>query len=219
MRTVMNSIAFAVLVALSAGAHGDTVYVGTDEVPRPIDVARALAGADFQPTVKKRGLSLESDAPAQRIAGGVETKPVASTQPKPVRVARSAAPAAPAAATAPASAPAAAPGTLAVAVAFAFGSADLTPPARAQLDSIAEGLKLLKADATVVIEGHTDSIGPDDYNLALSDRRAASVKRYLVEQHGIATARLTTLGKGKTEPLADTPPHAARNRRVAFRLG
>jgi outer membrane protein OmpA-like peptidoglycan-associated protein len=215
MRSPLNSIAFAVLAALSGAAAADTVYVDADQVPRPIDVARALAGADFQPALKKRGLSLESDAPAQRIGGGgVETRPVASTSPKPVKVAATAAPS-----TAPAPAPAAAPGTLAVAVAFAFGSADLTPPARAQLDSIAEGLKLLKADAAVVIEGHTDSVGPDAYNLALSDRRAAAVKRYLVERHGIAEQRLATIGKGKTEPLADTPPNAARNRRVAFRLG
>ncbi len=210
MHAPLNSIAFAVLVALSGSAHGDTVYVDANEVPRPIDVARALAGADFQPARKKRGLSLESDAPAQRIGGAVESKPIASTRaaPKP-------APAQPAAAPAT-DAPA---GTLAVAVAFTFGSADLTPPARAQLDSIAEGLKLLKADAAVTIEGHTDSIGPADYNLALSDRRARSVKRYLVEQHGIAAQRLSTIGKGKNEPLADTPPQAARNRRVAFRLG
>jgi outer membrane protein OmpA-like peptidoglycan-associated protein len=217
MHAPLKSIAFAVLAVLSASANGDTVYVDANEVPRPIDVARALAGADFQPALRKRGLSLESDAPAQRIGGGAEGKPAVST--KPAKLA--AAPAAQPAATTPAAtpAPAAAPGTLAVAVAFGFASADLTPPARAQLDSIAEGLKLLKADAAVVIEGHTDSIGPDAYNLALSDRRAQSVKRYLVEQHGIAAERLSTVGKGKAEPLADTPPQAARNRRVAFRLG
>ena len=207
MQASLKTIACAVLVALSAGAHGDTVYVDANEVPRPIDVARALAGADYQPALKKRGLSLESDAPAQRIGGSAEAKPAVST--KPARVA-----------AAPAPAPStAAPGTLAVAVPFAFASADLTGPARAQLDAIAEGIKLVKADAAVVIEGHTDAIGPDAYNLALSDRRAQAVKRYLVETHGIAAARLTTVGKGKTEPLADTPPNAARNRRVAFRLG
>jgi len=217
MHATLNSIALAVLVALSGSARGDTVYVDANEMPRPIDVARALAGADFQPTLKKRGLSLESDAPAQRIGGGVESKPIAAT--RAVKTTQAPAAQSAASASAPAAPAPAAPGTLAVAVAFAFGSAELTQPARAQLDSIAEGLKLLKTDAAVTIEGHTDSIGPADYNLALSDRRAQAVKHYLVAQHGIAAQRLTTIGKGKNEPLADTPPQAARNRRVAFRLG
>ena len=223
MQLPLTAIAIALLAALSSPSRADTVYVNENEVPRPIDVARALAGPGFQPALKRRGLMLEATAPAQRMAGDNR---MSGNAPAPKQVA-----ATPAQATAPASQPAAAPaaqpvtqaapqgGTLAVAVAFAFGSSELTPQSRAQLDGIAEGLKLLKGDALVMIEGHTDSIGADDYNRVLSERRAAAVKQYLVVQHGIAGARLATTGKGESEPLADTPPNAARNRRVAFHLG
>ncbi len=71
----------------------------------------------------------------------------------------------------------------------------------------------------VQIDGHTDSQGKDDYNQALSDRRAASVKAYLVSK-GIAETRLSSTGYGETKPVADNKTAAgrAKNRRVEMTL-
>jgi outer membrane protein OmpA-like peptidoglycan-associated protein len=108
-------------------------------------------------------------------------------------------------------------GALSIPVAFDFDSAGLQPAARQQLDAIAEGIRRLPAQRHVVIEGHTDATGTDDYNLALSARRAAAVRDYLVRVQGIDAARLGEVGAGKREPLPGRDPYAAENRRVQFR--
>jgi len=66
------------------------------------------------------------------------------------------------------------------------------------------------------IEGHTDGEGDAAYNMELSERRAAAVKQYLVERHGIDTDRLETAGYGESRPVADndTPEGKQQNRRV-----
>ena len=71
----------------------------------------------------------------------------------------------------------------------------------------------------IQIDGHTDSQGKDDYNMDLSDRRAASVKAYLVSK-GIAESRLNSKGYGETTPVADnnTAKGRAQNRRVEMTL-
>jgi outer membrane protein OmpA-like peptidoglycan-associated protein len=68
---------------------------------------------------------------------------------------------------------------------------------------------------SLLIEGHTDALGSDRYNLELSERRAIAVARYLVVHHGIAPERLQVAGKGKSEPLL-SDPYDPRNRRVQF---
>ena len=78
-------------------------------------------------------------------------------------------------------------------------------------------LALLEKDASIKVEvqGHTDNVGTDAYNQTLSDSRAAAVVGWLT-QHGIAAARLTSKGYGKTKPVADNGSDLgrARNRRV-----
>jgi OOP family OmpA-OmpF porin len=66
------------------------------------------------------------------------------------------------------------------------------------------------------ISGHTDNVGSDKYNLGLSQRRAASVKKYLVEKFSIAPERLTTEGYGETKPIATNKTKEGRqlNRRI-----
>ncbi|MCX8003903.1 MAG: OmpA family protein [Burkholderiaceae bacterium] len=106
---------------------------------------------------------------------------------------------------------------LSLPVRFAFDSAAILPEARAQLDAVAAGIKLLPPHRHVVIEGHTDAVGGEDYNLALSLRRAAAVRDYLVREHGIDPARLKHVGLGESRPIAGLDPVAAEHRRVQFR--
>ena len=77
------------------------------------------------------------------------------------------------------------PSGLSLPVRFAFGSAEILPAARAQLDALAGGIMALPAETVVTIEGHTDATGGDAYNLELSRERARSVRDYLVHRHGI----------------------------------
>jgi outer membrane protein OmpA-like peptidoglycan-associated protein len=106
---------------------------------------------------------------------------------------------------------------VALPVQFAFDSSDILPAARAQLDALAQGVRLLPATQYVVIEGHTDATGSPRYNELLSQQRAQSVKRYLVAMHGIDPARLKTVGLGMYLPLPGHDPRAPENRRVQFR--
>lgn len=114
---------------------------------------------------------------------------------------------------------AAAPSALSAPVQFEFDSSLILPQAREQLDAIAEGIKLLPSGRAVVIEGHTDAAGSEDYNQQLSRRRAAAVKLYLAQHHGIALQRLRDIGVGERQPIEGLDPLAAENRRVQFRGG
>lgn len=99
-------------------------------------------------------------------------------------------------------------------VLFDTGKSDLKGGALANLGKLASVLNQYP-DRTVVIEGHTDSVGSDDYNLGLSQRRADAVRVYLVSQ-GVASSRLEASGKGKGSPVAgnDTATGRQQNRRV-----
>ena len=73
-------------------------------------------------------------------------------------------------------------------------------------------------EVRIRIEGHADSTGPDAYNLELSQRRADSVKRYLVQHFDIDAEHLFTEGRGENEPIATNATRAgrAKNRRAEF---
>lgn len=83
---------------------------------------------------------------------------------------------------------------------------------------LAEIAKLLQSrpELNILVVGHTDNQGSYEYNIGLSSKRANSVVRYLVEQHGIGEARMRAAGVGFLAPVAtnDTPDGRARNRRV-----
>ncbi len=103
------------------------------------------------------------------------------------------------------------------AVHFDFNKATIRSDARPILDEAVRMLKERKEN--VVVEGHTDSVGGDAYNMKLSRRRADAVKRYLTE-HGIAASRITTEGFGKRQPVASnaTAEGRAQNRRVEIHV-
>ncbi|MEC8918410.1 OmpA family protein [Salinicola salarius] len=97
---------------------------------------------------------------------------------------------------------------------FEFDSAQLTANAEAILDGVSE--KLMTNDQLRIrLEGHTDSVGPAAYNKELSQRRADSVKSYLVNK-GFSADNITTIGYGEEQPVAsnDTAEGRAQNRRV-----
>ena len=100
-------------------------------------------------------------------------------------------------------------------VLFDFNKADIRPDADDALTRLAT-LVGGYAGSTATIEGHTDSIGSEAYNQALSERRAAGVRDWLVEHARIDPARLTARGWGRRHPVASnaTPPGRQRNRRV-----
>jgi outer membrane protein OmpA-like peptidoglycan-associated protein len=113
----------------------------------------------------------------------------------------------------------AAPSALSAPIQFEFDSTVILPEARGQLDAIAEGIKLLPPGRQVVIEGHTDAAGSEDYNQQLSRRRAVAVTQYLAQRHGIAPQRLREIGLGERQPIEGLDPLAPDNRRVQFRGG
>lgn len=101
---------------------------------------------------------------------------------------------------------------------FESGRAELKPISYVELNKAAD---LLKDNATMIIEigGHTDNLGSDDLNLALSQKRADAVMEYL-KLAGIEEARLKAKGYGETQPIADnsTDDGRAKNRRTEFEI-
>jgi outer membrane protein OmpA-like peptidoglycan-associated protein len=100
---------------------------------------------------------------------------------------------------------------------FEFNSDKILPDYYRDLDKLGNVLTAPEYTANrVQVEGHTDSIGSDSYNLRLSERRAESVKQYLVQRFQIPSDRLVVRGFGKSQPIASnaTPDGRDKNRRV-----
>lgn len=114
---------------------------------------------------------------------------------------------------------------LAADVLFDFDQADLRADARDELAKVGEVLSA-HPGAPVTIEGHTDAKGGDAYNQRLSERRAESVKRWLVQNAAADAGRITTRGWGEIRPVtpntrpdgSDDPEGRQRNRRVEITL-
>lgn len=143
--------------------------------------------------------------------------------PKPAAPAAPAQPSAPAAPAAPATpAPAARPAPASVRQAvviqadalFDFDKSVLRPDGRKNIDDAVAKLRGVDLEL-VIATGHTDSVGSDAYNQRLSERRAAAVKEYLVSK-GIPASKITTIGKGESQPVATnkTAEGRQKNRRV-----
>ncbi len=99
-------------------------------------------------------------------------------------------------------------------VLFTTGKADLKVAATGNLNKLVAFLDKYP-NRTVLVEGYTDNVGSEDFNQGLSQRRADGVKSYLVGQ-GVGTVRLSSLGKGESNPVADNSSSEGRqlNRRV-----
>ncbi len=98
---------------------------------------------------------------------------------------------------------------------FDTGKADIKPKYHPEIGKVAEFMKKYP-EANGVIEGHTDNVGGYDYNMKLSERRAASVRNYLIEKYGVAPERLSSKGYGYSKPIATNKTKEGRqkNRRI-----
>lgn len=107
--------------------------------------------------------------------------------------------------------------TLSGQVLFASGKSEMLPTAQKRLDDVIAALK--EDPRSITIVGHTDSVGSDEKNMTLSQKRADAVRSYLTT-HGIPEDRVTAQGMGKTQPVADnkTAEGRANNRRVEIIL-
>lgn len=177
------------------------------------DVTPVLTDSQGAPVRDGSGACVQTSGILHPDCGAKMAEPA-----KPAAPAEPAAPAAPAAPTPPA-APAA-PSSVKQAITiqaealFDFDKSVLKPAGKKSIDDAIA--KMQQIDVQMVIAtGHTDSIGTDAYNQKLSERRATSVKEYMVSK-GVAAAKITTLGKGETQPVATnkTAEGRAKNRRV-----
>jgi outer membrane protein OmpA-like peptidoglycan-associated protein len=197
----LSTLAIAIAAALlTPDANAEKVIVYREgQLVNPQDVADVLG--------KTRSIRLLDDAPAApaklTTVAAVSRANIKASSSATARIARDDS-------NAGASA-------LSLPVRFAFDSAEILPAARIQLDALAEGIKLLAPERIVIVEGHTDAIGSDAYNLELSRVRAYAVREYLVQRHGIDAARLKTVAYGEGRPIEGSDPSAAMNRRVQFR--
>ena len=102
-------------------------------------------------------------------------------------------------------------------VVFEFNSDRLLPASAAVLNSVGVVMRRYP-DLKLEVRGHTDSVGPEEYNAALSLRRAESVCEYLSRSLGVDATRLIARGFGESTPIADNATATGRtmNRRVEF---
>src|SRR5262249_30463340 len=91
--------------------------------------------------------------------------------------------------------------TIPESVLFEFDKDALLSGAKVKLDQVADALKS-QDEHNMVVEGHTDSVGSDKYNMDLSERRARTVRDYLISK-GVAAEAISAMGLGKTRPVAD----------------
>ncbi|MDA8429465.1 MAG: OmpA family protein [Geobacteraceae bacterium] len=98
---------------------------------------------------------------------------------------------------------------------FDINKADIRPEYHDEVAKVGDFMKK-NPTTTALIEGYTDEVGSDEYNMRLSQQRAESVVKYLEEHFGIDSARLAAVGYGKTRPIADNSTDAGRqkNRRI-----
>ncbi len=97
---------------------------------------------------------------------------------------------------------------------FGVDQSSLNQTSRSNLVDLSKTLNKYE-DTDILIEGHTDSSGPDDHNMTLSKQRAESVSGFLIS-NGVRANRISTVGYGETQPIADnnTTAGKAQNRRV-----
>jgi OOP family OmpA-OmpF porin len=99
---------------------------------------------------------------------------------------------------------------------FDTNQAVIKPEFKAELEKAAAFIEVNKDIPYVLVAGHSDAQGADDYNQKLSERRAEAVRQYLIEKHGVDAAKIRAKGYGESRPIADNGTKEGRyqNRRV-----
>jgi len=105
-------------------------------------------------------------------------------------------------------------------VTFPLNRAKVSDDTKLVVDDAIAQLKAENKGVFFEIEGHTDSTGPEAYNLKLGEERAEAVRNYLHDQHGIALNRMQLISYGESKPVEDnkTKEHRAQNRRVVIKV-
>jgi outer membrane protein OmpA-like peptidoglycan-associated protein len=101
------------------------------------------------------------------------------------------------------------------AVHFGFNKSDLSAEAKAALDAFAQKVKAENKNVYIEVQGHTDSIGSEKYNLELGQARADAVVRYLNMQHGLPLHRMNAISYGEYKPVADNKTAEGRAKTAA----
>lgn len=196
----MRRAMLMVFLCLASGAAAETVPLGAD--PSECEIQAALLG--------RAG----PDCPLPHRVVPHPPAPV----PPPSPAAAAAPPAAPPVAVAVPSPPPLPPRPQALGaslqIVFDFGSARVGAQSQRVLDRVAAAMAVAEEGVRFRIVGHTDAVGSDAANLALSRRRAQAVRDYLVTERGIAPERLETDGQGERQLADPDHPRAEVNRRV-----
>ena len=102
---------------------------------------------------------------------------------------------------------------------FVFGTDQLTKVSLQVFNRQVPGLRKINIQK-LIIEGHTDSVGEDLFNLELSERRAETVKTLLMQELGLTESQVTVIGRGESRPVAtnDTDAGRQKNRRVQLKI-
>jgi peptidoglycan-associated lipoprotein len=202
-----STIAWALLVVLLAGACAKRPAVSAAPAPAP-PAAPPVVAAPAPPTPVPA--SPPAPAPAPAPAAPAPPPPAAAAPPPP-------APPPPVAPAPPAPSEYQANDAIKT-IHFAFDDATIRPGDAKILDGNARWLTA-NPSYIVLIEGHCDSRGTNEYNLALGDRRAKATMDYLVA-HGIAAGRITTISYGEERPVCTQAAESCwtQNRRAQFRV-
>lgn len=178
------------LIFLHINGHAQGVKMYSDKTPSAEEMGNILfSGSQSEkPATKPRGIKMRS------ISFG---KPINSPEPIAAKQQNS---------------------VIGLPIKFAYNSSEIQEGSKSILNEIGLMLSLPDFSAeSLVIEGHTDAFGSEQYNRSLSERRAQSVKKYLSNHFNIAANRLFVTGMGESQPLPGVDPFAAANRRVQFR--
>ncbi|MEX2272311.1 MAG: OmpA family protein [Vicinamibacterales bacterium] len=103
---------------------------------------------------------------------------------------------------------------------FKLNRVEIPDEAKAEIDNLVNQLKANPSGAWIEIEGHTDATGGKAYNMALGEKRAEQVKRYLYEHHQVPLHKMNVISFGEEKPVSDnkTRDGRAQNRRVVIKV-
>ena len=159
--------------------------------------------SDKAPSAEEMGSILFSNQPAEMKPAGIKMRSISFGKPKnlpePKVVSQQSS-------------------TIGLPIKFGYNSSEILNESKPFLNEIGRMLSLPDfSGEKLLIEGHTDASGSENYNRYLSERRAESVKNYLRNNFNIASNRLFVTGMGESQSLPGVDPFAAVNRRVQFR--